>query len=117
MNCPFCGKEMRAGTIPVYGESVRWVSKDDEEEKIPLSRGTMWRFSERSAEAHYCPDCRQIIVPVPEKIETFSDKMTKKMAELSAKVDKAQEKWEHRRSEKKEEQKWTKRRGKDPWEW
>ena len=119
MECPFCGKEMRPGVIPPGQYGVRWISRDNgssmEVDEVPLTRSHVLWYED--AKAFYCPDCRQVIVPVPEKGETFGDKEDRKMDELYHKVDRFRKDRELRQSEKKEEKKWNKRREKDPWEW
>ena len=50
-------------------------------------------------------------------IETTGRKMKKKLDEFSDKVEKAQESWKQRQAERREDEKWNKRKGKDPWEW
>ena len=79
MDCPYCGKEMKAGGIPAGRCAVYWQENSEEidapQEKVILSKNPVWRIEQ--AEAFYCPDCRRIIVPVPE-IETTGQKLKKK---------------------------------------
>ena len=88
MDCPYCGKE--------------------------LSKNPVWRIEQ--AEAFYCPDCRRIIVPVPE-IETTGQKLKKKLDQIRSDIEKNRENWQEQKAEQKEDKKWNKRKGKDPWEW
>lgn len=118
MNCPFCGKEMKVGGIPSGRSAVYWqedyVDVDTPKEKVVLSKYPLW--GTEWAEAYYCPDCRQVIVPVPE-IRSLSEKWKAKFDALTERIDQAQEDWRSRQEEKQKEKKWNKRRGKDPWEW
>ena len=62
------------------------------------------------------PDCRRIIVPVPE-IETTGQKLKKKLDQIRSDIEKTRENWQEQKAEQKEDKKWNKRKGKDPWEW
>ena len=77
--CPYCGREMREGALPVYKYALRWCPDNGrggiEEEKSVRLSGTPV-IESVYAPARYCESCRVVIVPVPE-IETFSDKAGK----------------------------------------
>ena len=118
MDCPYCGKEMKAGGIPAGRCAVYWQENSEEidapQEKVILSKNPVWRIEQ--AEAFYCPDCRRIIVPVPE-IETTGQKLKKKLDHIRSDIEKNRENWQEQKAEQKEDKKWNKRKGKDPWEW
>lgn len=109
MDCPFCGKEMKEGTIP---SGLKWIEDGlDSWEGIPLSGGLLGR----APKSFYCPDCRQIILPVPE-IEGMADKLRRKLDAVGEKIGAAQKQWEARRGEAAEEKKKKEFGSKDPWE-
>ncbi len=57
MDCPYCGKEMKAGGIPAGRCAVYWQENSEEidapQEKVILSKNPVWRIEQ--AEAFYCP--------------------------------------------------------------
>ena len=105
MDCPFCGKEMKAGGIPSGRSAVYWQENSEEidapREKVILSKNPVWGIEE--AEAFYCPDCRRIIVPVPE-IETTGQKLKKKLDQVRSEIEKTRESWQQQKAEQKVEQ-------------
>jgi len=107
MDCPFCGREMKQGTIP---SGVRWV-EDDSLESVPLCGGLFRRVPK----SFFCPDCRQLILPVPE-VEGTLEFLERKLDGVSEKIGTAQKQWEARRTEKHQEAKKKKIGEKDPWE-
>ncbi len=108
MECPFCGGEMKEGTIP---SGLKWV-EDGEWEGIPLTVGLLGR----APKSFYCPDCRRIILPVPEKAEGVLDLVERKLDEASGRLDEAKKQWEARRTREKEEKRKKEFGSKDPWE-
>ena len=120
--CPYCGKEMRDGAIPVLRD-IYWcprgedgMLKDgfgDEKEQVWLGRAGL--LGDYYTPARYCESCKVVIVPVPE-IDTLADKadrwLNKTLGSLGNKLDETLE----RREEKKTERKKKERREKDPWE-
>ena len=118
MNCPFCGKEMWEGAVPAQQSALRWTGRgpgeDGEPESVLLAK-TPW-FTNQEAQAFYCPDCRQVVIPVPE-LEPVSSRLKRKLDAARDRAEQAREDWETRQAEKKETNKWNRRRGKDPWEW
>ena len=108
--CPYCGKEMRDGAIPVLRD-IYWcprgedgMLKDgfgDEKEQVCLGRAGL--LGDYYTPARYCESCKVVIVPVPE-IEWPLDKLDKKFTA-----------WQEKMSAQREE-KSRKRREKDPWE-
>ena len=114
MNCPFCGKEMKKGYIPSQGDALVWREDELLGGDVFLTNYPLMRMQQ--ATAFYCPDCKQIIVPVPE-LESFSDKMKEKMDSVMEKLTAAKEDLSGQWEEKQEQRKQKKRAGKDPWEW
>ena len=120
--CPYCGKEMRDGAIPVLRD-IYWrprgedgMLKDgfgDEKEQVWLGRAGL--LGDYYTPARYCESCKVVIVPVPE-IDTLADKagrwLNKTLGSLGGKIDEASE----RREEEKAERKRREKREKDPWE-
>ena len=112
MDCPFCGKEMKEGSIP-SGSRMVWIEDGavgESGREVALNGlfgGTMRAF--------FCPDCRQIVLPVPE-IEGMAEKLRRKADAAAQKLGAAQEQWEARRSEEKERRKKKEFGSKDPWE-
>ena len=120
--CPYCGKEMRDGAIPVLRD-IYWrprgedgMLKDgfgDEKEQVWLGRAGL--LGDYYTPARYCESCKVVIVPVPE-IETLADKadrwLNKTLGSLGGKLDEASA----RREEEKAERKRREKREKDPWE-
>lgn len=110
MDCPFCGKEMKEGTIP---SGVKWVEDGlDDWEGVPLAAGLLGQ----SPKSFYCPDCRRIVLPVPEKAEGVLDLVDRKLNEVSGRLDAAKKQWEERRAREKEEKRRQEFGSKDPWE-
>ncbi len=110
MDCPFCGKEMKEGTIP---SGAKWVEDGlDAWEGIPLTVGIFGT----TPKSFYCPDCRRIVLPVPEKEEGVLDKMKQRLGEASEKLGAAREQWEAHRAQEKEEKRKKNFGTKDPWE-
>ena len=120
--CPYCGKEMRDGAIPVL-RYIYWgprgedgMLKDgfgDEKEQVWLGRAGL--LGDYYTPARYCESCKVVIVPVPE-IDTLADKadrwLNKTLGSLGGKIDEASA----RREEEKAERKRREKREKDPWE-
>ena len=110
MDCPFCGKEMKEGGISTARDPVFWNSGS---ERIRLTKAAFLDIPE--AEGFYCPDCRRIILPVPE-LESFSEKMMKKLDQVADKLSAATEELGKRQEEKRNQRSENRRKGKDPWE-
>lgn len=116
MKCPYCGKEMRDGSIPVSGNYLAWHGKNPENallDEVPLVKFSLMKMQE--IEAFYCSDCRRVIIPVPE-FEDFYDKMKRKVDGMVEKFTAAKDDFMEQREEKKERKEKEKRAGKDPWE-
>ena len=111
MDCPFCGKEMKEGRIPSNNQ-LKWY---DNTVDTVMGEGVRLSESFRTAEAFYCPDCRQIVLPVPE-VEGVLEKMERKLSAVGDKIDAAQKQWEVRRSQAKEQKEKKNLGRKDPWE-
>ena len=120
--CPYCGKEMRDGAIPVLSY-IYWcprgedgMLKDgfgDEKEQVWLGRAGL--LGDYYTPARYCESCKVVIVPVPE-IECTLDKLDRKLDEWREKRSAQQQVRQAQREEKKREERSKKRREKDPWE-
>ncbi len=109
MDCPFCGKEMKEGRIP---SGDRWVEDgQDAWEGIPLTTGLLGKVPK----SFYCPDCRQIVLPVPEKAG-FMEAVQQKIDAASEKIETAQKQWETRRNQTKAQKQKKEFGSKDPWE-
>ena len=113
--CPYCGKEMQAGTIPAMRDPVRWEKADcyDQPERVMLSTGSI--LNSVTAKAYYCEACQKIIVDVPEW-ESPLDKLDKKWTAWSEKRKEEREARAAQREEEREEREREKRRDNDPWE-
>ena len=116
--CPYCGREMREGALPVYKYALRWCPDNgrggiEEEKSVRLSKTPV--LEGVYAPARYCESCRVVIVPVPE-IETFADKagkwLDKTLGSLGDRIDRAAERREEEKAAREREEK----RNKDPWE-
>jgi len=118
MECPYCKKEMRAGVIPGYRGRVEWI-EDDLDPWFGAERGL--RLSEprfmtaERAEAHYCPDCRIVLVPVRDYEEPLA-KADRKLKDFTDKLERRRKEYEAQRAEEKQEKRRAERRKKDPWE-
>ena len=119
--CPYCGKEMRDGAIPVYRD-IYWCPRGEDgtiaddlgtEGQVWLGRAGL--FGDYYTPARYCESCKVVIVPVPE-IDTLADKLDRKLDEWREKRSAQQQVRQAQREEKKREERSKKRREKDPWE-
>ena len=109
MDCPFCGKEMKEGIIP---SGSKWVEDGlDAWEGIPLTVGLLGKVPK----SFYCPDCRQIVLPVPEKAG-FLEAVQEKLDAAGGKIEAVQKEWEVRRTQAKDEKRKKNFGRKDPWE-
>ena len=116
VNCPYCGKEMAAGTIPAVRDLIKWESDTlrlGEPERVILSSGGI--VNSVTAKAYYCKDCQKVIVDVPEW-ESVLDKLDKKWSAWSEKRKNERETIKAQREEEQREQAREKRRENDPWE-
>lgn len=121
MECPYCKKEMQEGKIPATQAAVCWYEGNHEvlplgEDGIKLSATPY--FGPKYATAHYCPDCRIVIVPVP-TAEEVEGPMTKLKKKWNAREEHWTQERQQRQVEKdaeKKQQKREKSRKKDPWE-
>lgn len=109
MDCPFCGKEMKEGIIP---SGFKWVEDgQDAWDGIPLTVGLLGS----APKSFYCPDCRQIVLPVPEKAG-FLEAVHEKLDAAGGKIEAVQKEWEARRTQAKDEKRKKNFGRKDPWE-
>ena len=118
--CPYCGKEMRDGAIPVLRD-IYWCPRGedgtisdgfDSDGEILLGRAGLFGGY---TPAYYCESCKAVIMPVPE-IECTLDKLDRKLDEWREKRSEQQQARQAQREEKKREERSKKRREKDPWE-
>ena len=118
--CPYCGKEMRDGAIPISHDAY-WCPRGEDgtitdglgtEERVWLGRAGLFGGY---TPAHYCESCKVVIVPVPE-IEWPLDKLNKKFTAWQEKMSAQREERKAKSEEEKREEKSRKRREKDPWE-
>ena len=119
--CPYCGKEMRDGAIPVLRD-IYWcprgedgMLKDvfgDEKEQVWLGRAGLFGGD---TPARYCESCKAVIIPVSE-IEWPLDKLDKKFTAWQEKMSAQREERKARRQEEEKERRSKTRREKDPWE-
>lgn len=121
MECPYCKKEMREGNIPATRDELCWY--EGNHEYHPLAEKGMLLcakpyFKTQYAAAHYCPDCRIVIVPVPteEEVEGPMAKLGKKWAAWEEQRDQEREQRQAEKNAEKKQQKREKSRKKDPWE-
>lgn len=121
MECPYCKKEMCEGNIPATRDELCWYEGNHEylplaEKGMPLTANPL--FKTQYATAHYCPDCRIVIVPVP-TAEEVEGPMTKLKKKWNAREEHRTQERQQRQVEKdaeKKQQKREKSRKKDPWE-
>lgn len=123
MECPYCKKEMRAGAISAPRSQLVWCPNGEDgkplsadwEGRVPLTRTPIFSFDESYVPAFYCPDCRRIILDVPE-IKSRMDAVKRKWNSFTETVRKKREELETEHIEKKRERRAAERRRKDPWE-
>ena len=116
VNCPYCGKEMAAGTIPAVQYTIQWESDTPplgEPERVVLSSAGI--LNSVTAKAYYCEACQKVIVDVPDW-ESPLDKLDKKWTVWSEKRKEEREARAAQRKEEREERAREKRRENDPWE-
>ena len=116
VNCPYCGKEMEAGTIPAVRDLIKWESDTlrlGEPERVILSSAGI--LNSVTAKAYYCKDCQKVIVDVPDW-ESPLDKLDKKWTAWSEKRKEEREARAAQREDEKQERAREKRRENDPWE-
>ncbi|MBE6989266.1 MAG: hypothetical protein E7426_00775 [Ruminococcaceae bacterium] len=118
MECPYCHKEMRPGYIPGWREAVKWMPAGVDpslptKEAVPLTHTPFVTPAE--AEAHYCADCRVIILPVHE-LENRWNNVKEKWKYFTDMIGEAREARDEQRAEKRREKSRERRRKKDPWE-
>ena len=115
MNCPYCGKEMQQGVVwgaetwrPGNGD---WLIGKEKE----FVRLWNWRDLRQSAQGHFCPDCRILIMPVPEveaPLDAVKNKLKGLMNRSSGEIKKKKADF----TADKDEREKQKRKTKDPWE-
>ena len=116
VKCPYCGKEMEAGTIPAVRDMICWEGGTQQgtwPERVTLSTGNI--LNSVTAKAYYCKGCQKIIVDVPDW-ESPLDKLDKKWTAWSEKRKSEREALKAQREDEKQEREREKRRDNDPWE-
>ena len=63
MKCPFCGNEMKEGTLRSGGRYVQWKGVDAEgrKEEYLLAKSYM---GGAKMEGHLCVECRRVILDI-----------------------------------------------------
>ena len=63
MKCPFCGNEMKEGTLHSGGRYVQWKGVDAEgrKEEYLLAKSYM---GDAKMEGHLCVECRKVILDI-----------------------------------------------------
>lgn len=118
MECPYCKKEMRSGYIPSSNSSISWFPDEEyparvlSDRAVPLARDP-WEGA--VVRACYCPDCRRIVINVPE-LENHWKSIKDKLKDFTEKTAKQLEEHAEERREAQQEKEREKRRKKDPWE-
>ncbi len=108
---------MRKGSFSDRGGRVRWMGEYNREtyncEIVDLQEYGF--LSTKPAEAHYCPGCRIVIVPVP-AFEHPLEKLDRKWNEVTSRFAEKRKELEQEQEERAREKRREKRRKKDPWE-
>lgn len=122
--CPDCGSEMRVGTIPLNNYNLVWASGgpgDPDREKILLNKASF--MEEEPVRAFYCPDCKVVVLSVPEAralpdyLKKLKDGWNTAGEKLSAAWDSRVARREEAKRDKELEKRQNKiKKGKDPWE-
>ncbi|MDO4810641.1 MAG: PF20097 family protein [Eubacteriales bacterium] len=117
MNCPYCGKELHKGII-YSANPLEWRRENDEmncagQETVRL---TGFSFFGKNIESFYCPDCRIILMPAPEKTEGAVDKMKGAWNRIQENLKEKTVAAEKQREEEREQKRKAEQRKKDPWE-
>lgn len=117
MECPYCKSEMKDGTIPQVRDRLTWRGAYNREtfstESVPLQKYNLLTSAEVSA--YYCPNCRIVIVPVPE-FERPEETIRRKWNSFTDRIREARDANAAERAEKRHEKRNEERRKKDPWE-
>lgn len=117
MECPYCKNDMKDGTIPQVRDRLTWRGTYNSEtftsESVPLQKYNL--LTSEEAKAYYCPDCRIVIVPVPE-FEKPEEVIKRKWNNFTDKIREARDASATQRAERKHEKRNEARRKKDPWE-
>ena len=116
MNCPYCGKEMQKGAI-FTGQALEWRHNNGDTNRAMWDRvrlcNTAWDGAE--LESDFCPDCRILIMPVPE-VEAPLDAVKNKLKGLKERAQQQKDSITADIAAQKEAKEKDKRRKKDPWE-
>lgn len=118
--CPYCGKEMRDGAIPISRDAY-WCPRRENGTIADDSGSEEWVWFGRAGlfggypPARYCESCQVLIVPVQD-VEWPLDKLDKKLTAWQERKSAQREERSAQREGEKREEKSRKRREKDPWE-
>lgn len=110
MECPHCGKEMRKGRLSGGRDYVYWKDAGPDAEPVRLTG-----FAQE-AQAFYCPECRKVILDVPE-IRPWTDILADAIDTMVDAASTVYEEGKNLLEKGKEEREEKKKREKDPWEW
>lgn len=111
MNCPYCGKEMQKGEI-FTGQALEWRHNNGDTNRAMWDRV---RLGRAELESDFCPDCRILIMPVPE-VEAPLDAVKNKLKGLMNRTSGEIKKKKAEFTADKDEREKQKRKTKDPWE-
>lgn len=111
MNCPYCGKEMQKGAI-FTGQALEWRHNNGDTNRAMWDRV---RLGRAELESDFCPDCRILIMPVPEveaPLDAVKNKLKGLMDRTSGEIKKKKADFTADKAVKEKQ----KRKTKDPWE-
>ena len=94
MKCPYCQEEMQRGYIPNGGQPVQWIPNGERpsvlsfsiaEQGVPLiNQFKPLKANGYKAEAHYCSNCKVIIAPTKNWLQSvnfqFDELITSRIA-------------------------------------
>lgn len=111
MNCPYCGKEMQKGAI-FTGQALEWRHNNGDTNRAMWDRV---RLGRSELESDFCPDCRILIMPVPEveaPLDAVKNKLKGLMDRTSGEIKKKKADFTADKAVKEKQ----KQKAKDPWE-
>ena len=116
MNCPYCGKEMQKGAI-FTGQALEWRHNNGDTNRAMWDRVRLCKLAWDGAEleSDFCPDCRILIMPVPEveaPVDAVKNKLKGLMDRTSGEIKKKKADYTADKAVREKQ----KRKTKDPWE-
>ena len=113
MDCPYCGKEMREGSVPAN----RWYPGDSVSNGVKMAKYSFENL-EYETPAFYCEECRKVIISIPpaEEMESVFEKLEKKLTAYGQQRIEEREQKQAEKTAEKEKRQREKSRKKDPWE-